>query len=91
MAISNETRLLSFNGAQGESSKICENGEEHVFSSLLDKLIPSHLQVDFIKMDVEGAELDVLAGSENLWRDVDQHLLFLFTIIGMIYGIFPKR
>ena len=66
MAISNETRLLSFNGAQGESSKICENGEEHVFSSLLDKLIPPHLRVDFIKLDVEGAELDVLAGSENL-------------------------
>ena len=50
MAISNETRLLSFNGAQGESSR---SAKWYVFSSLLDKLIPPHLRVDFIKLDVE--------------------------------------
>lgn len=66
VAVSKETKLLSFDGNQGESSKICEDGQEHVFSSSLDKMIPAHMQVDFVKMDVEGAELDVLAGSQKL-------------------------
>ena len=50
----------------GESSKICQDGQEYVFSSSLDSMIPSHIEVDFVKMDVEGAELDVLAGSHEL-------------------------
>ena len=66
VAVSNDTKVLSFDGDQGESSKICEDGQEHVISSSLDKIIPAHLQVDFVKMDVEGAELDVLAGGQKL-------------------------
>ena len=66
VALSNETKVLSFDGNRGESSKICQDGQEYVFSSSLDSMIPSHIEVDFVKMDVEGAELDVLAGSHEL-------------------------
>jgi FkbM family methyltransferase len=32
----------------------------------LDSIIPESMQIDFIKIDVEGAELSVLRGAENL-------------------------
>lgn len=66
LAVSNKAKILSFDGNKGESSKICDDGQEHVLSSSLDEIIPAHLKVDFVKMDVEGAELDVLKGSRKL-------------------------
>lgn len=44
----------------------------------LDELIPSDLQVDFIKIDVEGAEFGVLKGAVNLLKRCKPVVIFEF-------------
>jgi FkbM family methyltransferase len=38
-------------------------------TSRLDDLLPSGLQIDFLKIDVEGAELLVLSGAKRIFQD----------------------
>ena len=65
MAASDKYEILSFSSGKGEGGKIGKFGNTHVAAVALDQLLPN-LKVDFIKIDVEGAELQVLNGSKKL-------------------------
>ena len=65
MGLSDTYRILSFNAGQGEGASIAANGTSHIAVASLDELLQGH-SVDFIKMDVEGAELQVLNGARGL-------------------------
>jgi FkbM family methyltransferase len=77
-AISNKCKIAKFNfipnlpEESGLKKRHIYNAKPTKFIKLtvpvytLDKLISEHLHVSFIKIDVEGAELDVLEGSLNL-------------------------
>jgi FkbM family methyltransferase len=58
---------LSFNNEKGRAASAISS-ERHgtVKGVSLDNLIPADERVTFIKLDVEGAELEALKGSENL-------------------------
>ena len=47
-----------------------------VETDLLDNLIPDHEKIDFIKIDVEGAEFSVLKGSINTIRRCKPLMIF---------------
>jgi len=49
--------------------KICDDGPLHVPCVTLDAFVRSHPAPDVIKIDVEGAELQVLEGAAYLLRD----------------------
>lgn len=46
----------------------------------LDEIIPKDLKIDFIKIDVEGAELGVLLGSEAILRKYKPTIIFEFGL-----------
>ena len=46
----------------------------------LDEIIPSNIKVDFIKIDVEGAELGVLKGSKQLLKKYKPIVIFEFGL-----------
>ncbi len=58
------SRLLSFQN-DGTESRIIENGDSSICVTSLDEYLGME-QVSFIKMDIEGAELDALAGAEGI-------------------------
>lgn len=58
--------------ANPEIEEIC------VTLQTLDNIIPEGLQIDFIKIDVEGGEFDVLKGGEGLLRKNKPFLIFEF-------------
>jgi len=64
MAVSDRYQILSFSGA-GEGGAISENGEAHIAAVSLDQMLPKST-VDFIKFDVEGAEVLALTGAQEL-------------------------
>ena len=49
----------------------------------LDDVIPENVQIDFLKVDVEGGELDVLRGAERVLRRDRPKLLFECTASGL--------
>ncbi len=49
----------------------------------LDDVVPSDRHIDFIKIDVEGGELDVFHGANNLLQRCQPHLLFECTRSGL--------
>ncbi|MCD8543308.1 MAG: FkbM family methyltransferase [Sulfurospirillum cavolei] len=57
---------LNFNtdSTGGEKSFLCKEGEDIIDIVTIDDILQDH-EVDFIKMDVEGYELDALKGAEN--------------------------
>jgi FkbM family methyltransferase len=60
----NKTETLKFNNSLGNANRISNSGEITIHATALDEVIFE--RVDFIKMDIEGAELNALYGSKNL-------------------------
>ncbi|MER2553582.1 MAG: FkbM family methyltransferase [Thauera sp.] len=58
---------LPFTSGQGEASRLSVDGDAHAPVVRLDDCLP-HAQVGYLKLDVEGHELDALAGAEALIR-----------------------
>jgi FkbM family methyltransferase len=65
LALSDSYQILSFNGGAGEAATISSTGSSHIAAMALDDLLPTQ-SVDFIKLDVEGAELAALSGASRL-------------------------
>jgi FkbM family methyltransferase len=65
LALSDSYQILSFNGGGGEAAAISSTGNSHIAAMALDDLLPTQT-VDFIKLDVEGAELAALNGASRL-------------------------
>lgn len=56
----------------------------------LDELIPEDLKIDLIKIDVEGAEYEVLRGAKNILKKNKPLVLFEFGLGGAdVYGTTP--
>lgn len=65
LAAAEQYSILSFAAGQGEGSAIGSGGNIHVAAAALDQIVPQ-AQVDFIKLDVEGAEALVLRGARHM-------------------------
>jgi FkbM family methyltransferase len=65
LGLSDSYRILSFNAGSGEGAAISENGTAHIAVAALDDILAG-CTVDFIKLDVEGAELQALQGARKL-------------------------
>jgi len=64
LAVSDQYQILSFSGS-GEGGTISSNGSVHIAAASLDELIPNS-KVNFIKFDVEGAEVNAVMGAKHL-------------------------
>lgn len=70
--ISNARELLTFNlSADTARSSIFHKGESQLLllASTLDELLPRRVHIDFLKIDVEGADYLVLAGAGRIFQD----------------------
>lgn len=65
LALSDHHEVLSFNAGNGEGGAISADGNVHIATVALDELLPNH-NIDFIKLDVEGAEIQALKGGIEL-------------------------
>ena len=65
LGLSDHYGVLSFNAGMGEGASITQNGASHIAVAALDTVLAGHT-VDFIKLDVEGAELQALQGATHL-------------------------
>jgi FkbM family methyltransferase len=64
LAVSDQYQILSFSGG-GEGGTISSDGSVHIAAVSLDEFMPSS-KVDFIKFDVEGAEVPAIMGAKHL-------------------------
>ena len=62
LGLSNKHSFLSFTGGTGEAARIDEQGTDGITTVSIDDFLAGQ-KVDFIKLDVEGAEADVLRGA----------------------------
>lgn len=58
--------MLNFSAGNGEGASIQEAGTAHIAVVDLDSLMAGETKVDFLKLDVEGAELKALHGATQL-------------------------
>ena len=65
LALANNYQMLSFNAGSGEAGAITKDGSTHVAAVALDDILHGH-PVDFIKLDVEGAEIPALMGAAKV-------------------------
>jgi FkbM family methyltransferase len=65
---------LRFESQAGTNSSITEGGSDFVQAVSLDKLIPKDYSINYIKMDIEGAELNALQGSHRIIEAFTPHL-----------------
>lgn len=65
LALSDGYRSLAFSAGAGEGAAISENGTQHIAAAALDDILCGE-RVDFIKLDVEGAETQALQGARQL-------------------------
>lgn len=65
LAIADSYEILSFNAGDGEGCAITRDGDQHIAAVALDELLHGQ-DVNFIKLDVEGAEIQALRGAEGL-------------------------
>ena len=63
-----------------------------VQTDLLDHILPADIQIDFIKIDVEGAEMLVLKGAEKTIKRCKPIVVFEHGLGGSdVYGTSPKQ
>jgi FkbM family methyltransferase len=63
-----------------------------VQTDTLDNIIPHHVPVQFIKIDVEGGEMHVLEGAERILSEHHPLVVFEFGLGGSdIYGTTPEK
>lgn len=63
-----------------------------VETDVLDNIIPSDSKIDFIKLDVEGAELNVLQGAQRVLKEDHPVVVFEFGIGGSdVYDATPEK
>lgn len=63
LAAWDSTRQLRFSGEGGTNSSINPTGDTVVQAIALDDFVPTGLRINYIKMDIEGAEPNALRGS----------------------------
>jgi FkbM family methyltransferase len=64
LAAAEKYEILTFGAGQGEGGIIGAGGNMNIAAVALDQLLP-HTQVDLVKVDVEGAEAQVLKGASR--------------------------
>lgn len=63
-----------------------------VETDVMDAIIPSNVRIHFIKLDVEGGELNVLRGAQRILKESHPTVIFEFGIGGSdVYGATPER
>lgn len=72
-AVGNENRILSFAGGHASSSRLDPNGRSQVPCVRLDDVL-FRFPINYLKLDVEGAEADALRGAANIIRRRRPHL-----------------
>lgn len=68
LALTDSYSILSFNGDVGEGGAISDYGSQHIATVSLDEMMQQQA-IDFIKLDVEGAEISAIKGASRLIRD----------------------
>ena len=68
LALTDGYSILSFNGDAGEGGAISDVGSQHIATVSLDEMIQQQ-SIDFIKLDVEGAEISAIKGASRLIGD----------------------
>ena len=101
MAVSNKTGTCEFNVSQNSdysglipTKSALEFGPSmpiKLETDTLDNIIPKDLAVDFIKIDVEGAELWVLEGAKELLRRCKPVVVFEFESHANDYEVKPEE
>jgi len=64
-ATGSERGTVRFSGGTGSSSHISDNGELEVEVAVIDEIITDST-INYIKFDIEGAELETIKGAEKL-------------------------
>ena len=105
LAAWSSTEILKFDSVGSGSSAVNLQSNEFVFGIALDDLLKS-TPINYIKMDIEGAELDALKGSEKIIKRDLPHLaisiyhkpsdlweigLYLFSIHGNKYNYYIRN
>lgn len=65
IGLSDKSELLSFNINSGIATRISEEGTKKIKCDSLDNILTNRT-IDFIKMDIEGAELKALMGASEI-------------------------
>jgi FkbM family methyltransferase len=103
LALSNKTGSVSFNHVvsnpaySGIKKRIYDRKHEveeliHVQSDQLDHIIPEEMRVHFIKIDVEGGEMQVLEGASRVLSESHPLIVFEFGIGGSdVYETTPEK
>lgn len=67
-AVWSKTEYLKFNSESTEASSISEEGTNTILGVAIDDIIPS-FKPNFIKMDIEGAEIEGLHGAKDTIKE----------------------
>lgn len=69
-----ESTTLKFDASGNPAASFSEDGSSEIEVVSLDEFIPQEFRPNFIKMDIEGAELSALKGMRKLIRNHSPHL-----------------
>jgi FkbM family methyltransferase len=67
-AVSDRDTVLRFDDSLGDGARISGDGSVEIAAAAIDGAVGEDEKVAFIKMDIEGAELDALHGAEKTVR-----------------------